>query len=209
VTFPDKFTKIPAFTFYGTDLEEVVIPKKITVIGYRAFSHCSKLTKITLHASVLLDDWEEEVSAPFEGCVNLKEFVVEKGNPVYFTIDGVLFKKNEDGGTTLIYYPPKKPDTTYTIPENITNMKSYAFNQCDNLKVLYLPKSMTWIFNYFKDCTDLNIMVPETTTRFISEEHIADWPIFNNCKNCYLYVRKNSAAYKYCSKNHIPYKIWE
>lgn len=53
------------------------------------------------------------------------------------------------------------------------------------------------------------IMVLATITKFIGPEHLTDWPIFNDCNNSYQYVKAKSKAYKYCSENGIPYKIWK
>jgi hypothetical protein len=135
---------------------------------------------------------------------------VDADNEFYEAIDGVLYKKDADGKRSLVCYPSMKTDSSFKVPEGTTDMCMFAFNQCNNLHKLYLPRSMTGLFNYFFNCTNLNVMVPATVTRFMSDEHSTDWPIFTNCTKCYLYVKKDSAAYKYCLRNkENPYKIWK
>lgn len=51
-------------------------------------------------------------------------------------------------------------------------------------------------------------MVPASVTHFIPEEHLADWSIFTDCINCYLFVKSDSKAYDYCERFQIPHKIW-
>lgn len=212
VKFPSSITELPKYTFYDTNLKAFIIPKNITKVGYQAFAYCRQLTSITIPASVtsIGDEGAGEATAAIPGCTNLKEFIVAADNIDYEAIDGVLYHKREDGKQSLICYPSQKADTSFKIPEGTTDMCISAFYQCDNLRKLYLPDSMTGIYNNFINCINLDIMVPKTVTRFMSDEHSTDWPIFTNCTNCYLYVKPDSEAYKYCLRNkEIPYKIWK
>jgi hypothetical protein len=210
VTFPTGTTKIPPNTFYGTNIKNLIVSDEIEEIGYQAFAYCKKLKSITIPATVTsLGEYDtDDIDAPFVGCDSLEGFIVSEENKTYTDIDGILYKKADDEKLSLICYPSARPDTSFKIPENTISMYSYAFYKCDNLKKLYLPKSLKGVYSYFRNCINLKIMVPASVTEFMSEEHITDWPIFNDCTNCYLYVKANSQAYKYCEKNKVPYKIW-
>lgn len=208
VSFPSYLTEIPNFTFEDTMLKTVVIPENITKVGYMAYANCSELTSITIPSTVISigEDWEGDEFWPFIGCIRLKEFVVDKDNKYYEAIDGVLYDKEKEGRRRLICYPSMKPDVNFTIPEGITKICDYAFYQCDNLHKLYLPNSLKRINRNYKNCKNLNIMVPASVKElsYYVEDHI-----FNECTNCYLYVIKDSEAYKTCIKYDIPYKIWK
>jgi hypothetical protein len=65
---------------------------------------------------------------------------VASANPNYKSVDGVLFSK--DGGT-LVLYPTNKAGESFTIADDVTTVKSYAFGCLNNLKNLTLSDSVT------------------------------------------------------------------
>lgn len=84
------------------------------------------MTSITIPSSVIaIDD-----IPPFNGCYNLVDIIVDENNPVYKSIDGVLYSKD---GKTLIAYPEGKTTTSFTIPDNVTSISSSAFSWSQNL----------------------------------------------------------------------------
>jgi glucan-binding YG repeat protein len=88
------------------------------------------------------------------GFTSIESFNVEAGNTVYESVDGVLFTK---GQTELIRYPRVKPDSSYVIPDTVTNIWDSAFYNCDNLTEVTLSKNITSIGNNtFSDCSNLN-----------------------------------------------------
>lgn len=79
----------------------------------------SLYTKITLPAScssVVLND--------FSGS-NLKEINVASNNTSFMSVNGVLYSKN---GKTLVWYPGKKEDTSYTVRSGTETIGEHAFN---------------------------------------------------------------------------------
>lgn len=213
VSFPSWMTKYPAATFYGCQMSEVEIPEQINEIGYQAFAECKNLKRIVFHKNIcdVGTSGGDEVNAPYQGCDALEEFVMKGKSKYYQVIDGVLFENDSNNNKQmyLVCYPAQKKGTTYKVPKNTIRMYTFAFDQVTDLRELYLNDQMTGVWQYFKDCTNLKIYVPKTTTRFISSEHTTDWPIFNDCTDCYLYVKNGSKAHTYCKENGIPYKIWK
>lgn len=63
----------------------------------------------------------------FKGCKNLKEILVEEGNPNYRSVDGVLFTENYDGGDCLFAYPIGNEADRYVVPETVTGIANDAF----------------------------------------------------------------------------------
>lgn len=99
----------------------LVIPDTVTSIGDRAFWGIEFGTQqIRIPSSVI-----QIGSGAFSNCPTIMEFVVESGNPIYTTIDGVLFNKREK---MLVTYPlAKSMDRHYSIPEGIVSIDDYAF----------------------------------------------------------------------------------
>ncbi len=71
-------------------------------------------------------------------CPNLLAINVDPLNPVYSSLDGVLFDK---GKTMLIQYPGGKPGT-YKIPDIVTSLQVGSFLSCVGLSGLIVPKSI-------------------------------------------------------------------
>jgi len=136
------------------------IPNNVTTIGVEAFAGCVGLTSITIPGSVKLV--EEEA---FFYCVNLTSINVNKDNPAYSSIDGVLFNKAQN---TLIQYPIAKQSAAYTIPDGVTTIGQLAFAKCAFLTSVTIPRSVTKIrWGAFINCktpisaTSLNPVPPD------------------------------------------------
>ena len=58
------------------------------------------------------------------------------------TVDGVLFSKDMK---SLIYYPPKRPGDTYTVPEGVEKICSFAFESGCELHHIQFPPTLKHI----------------------------------------------------------------
>jgi BspA type Leucine rich repeat region (6 copies) len=119
----------------------VVIPGSInglpvTGIGNSAFDNCPSLTNIVVGSNIT-----SIAGQAFVGCPNLLSINVDALNPVYSSVNGVLFDKNQ---VTLLYYPGGRAGS-YTIPDGVTSIPSYAFQSCPNLTSLTVPASVSVI----------------------------------------------------------------
>jgi len=94
-----------------TSLTTISIPRTITFIGTQALTECSQLQAIN----------------------------VDPLNPVYSSLDGVLFDKPR---TMLIQYPGGKPGT-YRIPDSVATLQVGCCELCVGLTGLIVPKSIT------------------------------------------------------------------
>ena len=63
----------------------------------------------------------------FYWCTALTSIDVENANANYSSIDGVLFDKEK---TILIWYPAKKTNSSYVVPNSVTTIGDYAFMTC-------------------------------------------------------------------------------
>lgn len=87
---------------------------------------------------------------------NLQAFIVEKGNPNYFSKDGVLFKKpNGISDSWQALYPYGKKDKTFTMPSSDVKCSLNTVSSVINpyLAEIYLPKNSYFdsgISNYYR-----------------------------------------------------------
>jgi len=90
------------------------------------------------------------------------KFTVEKNNPSFTTVDGVLFNKDK---TKLIAYPGRKTDKTYKVPESVTEIASGAFAFSANLKEIDLGSNLKVIgTDAFRGCHFTEVVIPESVT---------------------------------------------
>ncbi len=136
VTIPDSIRSIGDFAFEGnTSLDSITLPDTIESLGNSAFESCSELTTIDLGRSV-----NHIGDAAFYECSSLASFVVSDENDAYVSIEGVLFSKDMQ---TLVHFPSAKEGTSYVIPNSVTTIRSYAFEECESLTSVTISSSIT------------------------------------------------------------------
>lgn len=147
-TVPSSVTTIGVNAFRdGRNLMSVTIGNSVTNIAGGAFQSCSSLTSVTIPSSVTsIGD------IAFNLCNQMTNIVVDTANPAYSSTNGVLFDKAQ---TTLIQFPGGLGGN-YTIPNSVTNLGNYAFNNCTSLKSVTIPDNIANIDSIsFYICTGL------------------------------------------------------
>lgn len=76
---------------------------------------------------------------PFYDDPDLERITVDRANPAYTAVDGVLYTKDM---TTLVAYPSAAAATDFSIPEGVQRILPCAFRGNRNLQHLYLPASV-------------------------------------------------------------------
>jgi hypothetical protein len=161
VTIGQSVTNIGDNAFVGcTKLATVTIPPSVVRIGLYAFVGCTSLTSIRIPAgvtSIVQDNsFAPYGSFPFAYCTSLTAITVDPVNPLYSSLDGALFNKNQ---TTLLSYPGGKTGS-YTVPDTVTNVASHAFRGSAGLTSVAMPDSITTLGDgVFYDCTNLASIV--------------------------------------------------
>lgn len=115
--------------YYG----DVIIPENVvyndktftvTEIDSYTFTGCSLLTSLSIPRTVLKIGIQL-----FNGDKSLKEIKVDKDNPNFCDVDGVLFSKD----TTVMYYYPTAKSTIYQLPNETKIIRESCFNVAWNL----------------------------------------------------------------------------
>lgn len=157
VTSIDKYTFRDDYGNYNRDqpLLSVVVGNNITSINDRTFYDCENLTSVTLGNKV-----KNIGDEAFFGCNNISSLKVESGNTVYDSrnnCNAII----ETSTNTLIM-----GCKTSIVPNGVTSIGNYAFNNCEGLTEITIPNSVTSIGNYaFNYCPGLTeITIPNSVT---------------------------------------------
>ena len=165
-------TSIGNRAFYGcSSLTSITIPNGVTDFDWWAFAGCSSLKSITIPSSVTSIGY-----LAFNNCDKLNQINVDTANTVYSSENGVLFNKNK---TELIRYPEGKADTSYSIPNSVTSIDIWAFDNCDKLNQINVDtantkfssvngvlfnKDKTELIRYPEGKTDTSYAIPNSVT---------------------------------------------
>ena len=194
-------------------LETVILPDSLCVIGNFAFSGCTKLKSITLPEAVTSIGW-----SAFENCsenglsITLPKNVCHLGayalsgastiavsseNPYFCVVDGVLFSKDQ---TKLIQYPSKSIASSYVIPNTVNVIGEFAFIGAEALQSVLIPDSVTEIqYGAFQEAGLTDMKLPESvkyigggvfygcsrlkTISLPKEVYMMDWNVFGYCES--------------------------
>jgi hypothetical protein len=188
ITIPSSITNIGSFIFYDDlNLTTVIIPNSVTSIGDYAFYQCRNLSLSSLAlpnalASIgALAFWEcanivtipDSVTNIGDGAFSgngIRAIVVGSNNPVYSSIDGILFDKNQ---TTLLQYPggtafyQGSPGSIYTVSNTVTGIGNYAFYGIDFMTSITIPTGVTHIGDYAfeSDWSLQTVAIPNSVTQ--------------------------------------------
>ena len=124
---------------YTGSATELTVPstylgKPVMSIDYMAFSGCTSLKKVTLPDSVTQID-----TSSFYGCTSLTDITVAEGNTTFSSLDGNLYSRD---GKMLIQYAIGKKETSFTTPDGVESIGSWAFRGCTSLKTVTVGSSV-------------------------------------------------------------------
>lgn len=150
----------------GKDNASYIIPASVTSL------ECSftapSLTSVTIPASL-----EEEIY--FDNWRSLAEITVAEGNPLYSSVNGVVFNKDK---TELVFYPRGKSDTSYEIPNGVTSIGNYAFSTNLFLTSIVVSDGVARIgVGAFDSCKSLESVVIPTSVTYIGAFSIYNCPL--------------------------------
>ena len=158
-TVPNTVTRIGNWAFCKCDnLVEVTIPESVKEIGEWALYSCRKLGKVRIPASVI-----NIGKGAFSGWnYAMKNIEIEANNPVYTSVDGVLYTKDL---STIVCYPVANERSHYDILDGTNTVYGGAFSCSRNLYSIQIPNTVTTIGeNAFSACDKLNTTFPISST---------------------------------------------
>ena len=163
-------------SFMRTKLTTFTVPASVKILGWAAFEYAGLLEQVIFEEGVQIEYLDFTI---FRGTkitelyipasVNnissvaliemdyLQNITVDSENTHYKSENGILYNFELD---TVISYPKGKTEDTYTVPEYVVQIDSYAFSYNTNLKFIYLPSTVDIIqSNVFVNSYDLIINV--------------------------------------------------
>jgi hypothetical protein len=181
---PDNVNIIASRAFEDCNhLKNITIRNSVYSIGYLAFSNCKKLESITISDSVFAIN-----GRIFSGCTSLSKIEVGAGNKAYSGKDGILYNKAMN---TLICYPEGKPESSFILPDSVTNIFNEAFSDCSSLTSITIPASVTNIGDFaFNKCINLS------EAKFLGDAPTMGTNVFFGCDaNFRVYYFKGRTGY--------------
>jgi hypothetical protein len=161
VMMPNTIKKIDWEAFSRcTSLENVYLPEGLKSLEHYAFLECSSMTSIKLPESLEEIDHNVFVDCSalkqlyipaktasigynvFIGCDSLERYIIAAGNPLYTSIDGVLYNK---AGTILCAYPLGRRDKSFTVPYGVQAIDSQAFSFAKYIEDVIISDTVTTI----------------------------------------------------------------
>lgn len=249
VIMADSVTETDTGVFsYCRNLKTVKLSSGLKKINDQLFSQCSSLENIDIPSSV------EEIGKVFGGtaiksihipskvkiisseafcyATDLSKFSVSSDNEYFYTIDDVLYSTSmivngevRQVTSKLHSYPRGKIDTTYTVPDGVTEIGGYAFNGNKHIETVYLAES-TIVINTsaFKGCTSLKMvntnknLVTVSMSAFASCTNLEEiylppktnyiyFTAFDYCNKLVLHVNGSSYAHNFAVENGLNYRL--
>ena len=190
VVVPDDVDTIKCMAFFGRkNMKTVTIANRVSVVCDEAFSDCDRLQSITFGKSVTT------IGKAVDCCDNLKEILVQPGNPVYHSAGNCLIdtkKKELVLGCQSSILPTDSSVTTIgdraflrcenlnhiDIPDTVTSIRERAFERCAGLTEIRFGKGLRTIGRQaFSWCTHLEEIVLPPNVTVIEKE------AFSTCYN--------------------------
>lgn len=208
LTLPKRLTYIPAeICTSAKSLQEVVIQGDITYIGYQAFDACYALEKINMPQSLKeinirafgscgnlknidLNEGLEYIGmnafagSGLNGTITIPSTVTYVGSDP-FAYTNIKVAKFENGHNEVLKLDAQTFSSSYELeeiylPERLRIIPSFFTQMNSDLRVLYIPQSVTSIASYAVN---------------------TNW-----AKSVVIYGTPGSVAEEYCQENNIPFK---
>ena len=194
VNFGEGLLSIGICAFFNCpNIETVSLPESLTTINNGAFKECSKLTSIDIPNKVTeLNDYTfanctslknvsigssctSISSTAFVGTSSIDRITVSEDNKNLTAVDGVLYNKDM---TTLVLYP-KNCSGEFAVPDTVTTIADYAFDNSPNITKVTIGKNVKTIgTGAFRNCKSLETVVFEDSDTI--KKTIGNYA-FNNC----------------------------
>lgn len=177
--------KTPWFS-YASEIDSVVISEGVRSIGNNAF-YGLEMSSVTVPASVEIIGLDA-----FGWCFYLESINVASANSKYSSDEnGVLYNYDK---TVLIKYPSGKKTDSFIIPDGVTSLEDYAFENCYVLSDVTISSTVADIGNgSFFNCYLENIIVDSQNSSYSSVSGV----LFNKDKSSLILYPCNNSRTNY------------
>ena len=170
------------------NLTNIILSETLTTIGVSAFMY-SSVMEMNIPASVTNIDFDSvlmQQNGPTFGGPILQNFNVDEDNPVYCSVDGVLFNKEK---TSLLAYPAARVDN-YNVPDGTIEIGPMAFAfsgavygpEYGKFEILSLPKTLEEIGAGAFSLSALSTLnIPASVKKISGDMQAQHMPSFWNC----------------------------
>lgn len=143
----DFVQRIGDYAFYlnPNSITSLTIPDSVLSVGEWSFAN-------TTAQVVNIGSGLTSINANGFGSGSIREFNVSAVNSIFSSTSGVLFNKNK---TTLVHYPSGNVNTSYTVPNSVTEIGSPAFSGGIYLQSVVIPDSVTALGGGFQQNSSL------------------------------------------------------
>ncbi len=143
---------------YRDQIETVVLEEGVTRIGPYAFSSYPVLTSVSLPLSLSEEDPYLSGGSGGVGflyrCPRLERIEMPVGHKTLFTQDGLLYRKDDDGGITLLLCPDGRAEAE--IADTTAMLWPRAFADCGRLTEIVIPEGVGYLMpGTFENCAAL------------------------------------------------------
>ena len=167
----NDLTEIPEYYFRESTIEEIKLPKSITIIGKEAFNNSEKLKSINLEE---LDKLTEIPENCFNGLLSIEQIklptsITSIGKKAFSGCENLKSVNLQDTSIITIgksAFSFCKLLQEVILPSTLKTIEPSAFSNCDSITKLELPKGLETIEDEaFSGCASLTtIKLPETVT---------------------------------------------
>jgi len=120
------------FGMSGTGTGELIIPEGVEQIAQQeyymngqAFNHARNFTNTVLRLPSTIKKLGYDHLFYDFATSTLKSVEIPESNQYYTSVDGVLYTKDM---TRIVFYPPKKSDEFYKLPNTVTKSNDLCFS---------------------------------------------------------------------------------
>lgn len=168
INLPSSLTSIGDYAFRTTEITDIVIPDGVTAIGQSVFGLCEQLRSVSLPS----------------GLTSIGSGAFYKAAISSIDIPSTCTTIETEA------FEACKNLTTVNLPEGLTQIASMLFCDCDNLKEVVIPSTVTDINTRAFENTSLTTLnIPASTTRIASSS-------FNNAPVATITVAEGNTSFK-------------